>query len=163
MAMMILRCISGTSRIGGLNGIRMLMLLLISEAHRMASNGSWIYVLQPRDLKRDWLLFNSSSNSQGKAQLGGAWSDTYPYKGQLCWGNESGKGLWSVHVLPTWWGSWSRCASWIVSEEGRRVAARILYKGLVICYAFRIKAGFEIPTSSFTTPHPRPVSAFLLI
>lgn len=102
MAMMILKCISGTSRSRGLNGIRVLMLLLISEAHRMASHGSWTYILQARDLKRDWLLSNSSSNSPGKAQLGRVWSDTYPYKDQLCsgglsWGKDCDQSMFFQH------------------------------------------------------------------
>lgn len=68
--MMILSSISGTNRIRDLNSTRMLLLSLISQAHQIATNGSWTYIPQPWDPRKGWLLlFDFSSNSQGKAQL----------------------------------------------------------------------------------------------
>lgn len=111
--MMILSCRSGTSRIWDMNDIRMLLLLLISEAHKMATNGS-------RDPKRDWLLlFNSSSNSEEKVQLGSAWVRYLPLQRSAMFrGTGSGKGPCLVHALPTWWGSQSLHECWMFLEDG---------------------------------------------
>lgn len=90
----------------------------------MATNGFWTLHPTTQGPKRDWFpLFNASSDSQGKAQLGLAWVRCVPLpRSTVLMETGSGKRPWLVHVIPAVWGSWSLCACWMFSEEGRRVA-----------------------------------------